>query len=213
MAALAALMLALLPAARAEPAPPVLNGTDHGQPVYQTSIGQDCSVSIRLEQQRPAGNFISLRHTPLSCRPTVTDEAAAIARLLASLTGDGIGLRDLKTFALGRVTPPAWKQQVADCFLKNRDGGDRRAPPPGPALAQMLAGCKLFAELNDGLEEFGVRLAISGIEKVETVNLENVDLLRKEGIAEEWINARKANHDHGIVPLGGFIYFRIAPYP
>lgn len=208
---LAGLTLALLATARADTA--VRKSIDHEQPVYETAIGQDCLVSIRLEQQQGDGRLISLHHTPPTCRPTVADEAAAIERLLAFVAGEGISIRDLKTFALGRVAPAAWKQQIADCFLKNRDAGDRRAPPRARALTEMLKGCNAFNELSRGFDKFGARLVISAIEKVETVNLENVDLLRKEGMPEQWIDARRDDHDHGVVPLGGFVYFSIAPNP
>lgn len=208
---LAGLALALLPTARADNA--VLKSTEHGQPAYKMEIGQDCSFSIRLEQQADAKLMMSLRHSPLNCRPTVADETAAIGTLLASMAGDGVSIRELKTFALGRVMPAAWKQQVADCFLKNRARGDRRAPPRGRVFAEMLAGCNVFTELNGVFGKFGAKLAISDIEKVEAVNLENLDYLRKEGMPEEWIDARRANRDHGIVPLGGFVYFRMTPYP
>ncbi|MBI5263592.1 MAG: hypothetical protein HY852_17425 [Bradyrhizobium sp.] len=211
MVALAGLVLAILPMARADSAPAVLKSIDNGQPVYQTEIGQDCAVLIRLEHQQPDGKFISLHRSPSTCRSAVADETAAIGRLLASMTGDSISIRDLKTFTLGRVTPAAWKQQVADCFLGNRGRSDRRAPPPHRAFAEMLRGCNVFTELNGVFEKFGARLVISDIEKVETVNLKNTDFLRKEGMSEEWIDARW--NDHGVVPLGGFVYFRIAPFP
>ncbi|MBI5263591.1 MAG: hypothetical protein HY852_17420 [Bradyrhizobium sp.] len=196
-------------AARADTAPAVLKSVDSGEQIYQTETGERCSVQMWLKQDSDH-SYLRLRHPPLSCHPALKDDMAAAGRLLESMANDGVVIGDLKGFGLGRIRHAAWKQQIADCFLHTRDTRNPRAPD-GPALVRMLTRCDVFAELKAAFEKSGARLVVWSIEKVETINLRDIETLRREGIAEEWIRAHR--NQRGIVPVGGLIYFRIAPYP
>jgi hypothetical protein len=183
----------------------VISKNNLPDPTYNLDAGSACVISLQVLVRIEPLRTLAINKTP-QCSLSLNEEVGAISKLLSAAQNDGVDISSFKTFELGMIDQPAWRERMTACYVARFGGNDRHDHLNSRNGMRIFNQCPVFQELEAIFRHYYVAIKLSELE--ERIDLDFSDNRTRKWMKSSW--ARKYLGYSGTAVSGGIAYFDIA---